>query len=316
MITSLTQEQEAQIEIWKKRWFDIGISTDPADKPRTEKAITWAYKKLGLKKPKFVWVDSPADAAVTIKALENIAKMSTAENKKQRARWSEYKKEVLSSMESLSIPTSFWGAQDAYWIAYYKFCNEVVGVEYKEEDKEILNFWSEIAQSCGWWWPYEGACVISDRPRAIRYEMRGENQVLHHTTLPVVEFRDGYSVYAWNGTIIPPEWIEEKDKVDPQLVLTWENIEQRRCLAEILGWDKVLSRLETRTIDKNSDPMIGELLEVDLPDSPKTRFLKVQCGTGRTFAIPVEPTFKTALEAQAAMYRLPINFIAQYDIRT
>ena len=50
--------------------------------------------------------------------------------------------------------------------------------------------------------------------------------------------------------------------------------------------------------------MVGELLEVDLPNSPDEHFLKVLCGTGREFVLPVHPGARTALEANARTYRM------------
>jgi hypothetical protein len=60
---------------------------------------------------------------------------------------------------------------------------------------------------------------------------------------------------------------------------------------------------------------VGELIEVDIPDSGKERFLFVQCGTGREFALCVPPTMKTALEANAATYGLSAKDY-QLEIRT
>ena len=54
--------------------------------------------------------------------------------------------------------------------------------------------------------------------------------------------------------------------LDPAIALTWENVEQRRCAAEIIGWDRVLNELPIRPIDTDPDPQVGALIEVDLPD--------------------------------------------------
>jgi hypothetical protein len=114
---------------------------------------------------------------------------------------------------------------------------------------------------------------------------------------------------------VPSEWIENKTNIDPALALNHKNIEERRCLAEILGWEKILSQLEPVVIDTDSNPQMGQLLEVDLPDSGKEKFLKVLCGTGRTFVLPVPPEMKTARQANAWTYGLEEG---QYDpeIRT
>jgi hypothetical protein len=103
---------------------------------------------------------------------------------------------------------------------------------------------------------------------------------------------------------VPAKWILDKASLDPQTALTHPNVEERRAAAEILGWEKVLSALKPKIIDQDKDPEIGTLLEVDLPDSKGSKFLKVLCGTGRTFVLPVPNEMKTALQANAWTYNL------------
>ena len=64
------------------------------------------------------------------------------------------------------------------------------------------------------------------------------------------------------------------------------NVEQRRAACELVGWVNILSQLNAKTIDIDDDD-IGTLLEVEIPDSGKEKFLQVKCGTGREFALPV-----------------------------
>ncbi len=149
--------------------------------------------------------------------------------------------------------------------------------------------------------PFEFVCFVSERPSLIKRDAEGR---LHCDDGPALAFQDGEYLYHHHGVKIPEEWIKDPSSLTPEIALTWENIEQRRAAMEKLGWDKVISSLSPKTIDKDGDPQIGELLEVDLPDSPQSRFLKVLCGTGRTFYLPVPAEMKTALEANAWTYDL------------
>ena len=81
-----------------------------------------------------------------------------------------------------------------------------------------------------------------------------------------------------------------------------KNIEQRRVGCEIRGWDNVLSDLNQTIIDTDVD--VGQLLSVELPDSGRTKFLKVRCSTGRDFVLPVSPDVTTAREANASTWGL------------
>ena len=69
------------------------------------------------------------------------------------------------------------------------------------------------------------------------------------------------------------------------------------------------------SIDKDDDPMVGELVEVTIPEIGKERFLRVVCGTGRKFALPVPPNMKTALEANAWTYNIPTNVLKQLEAK-
>jgi len=101
------------------------------------------------------------------------------------------------------------------------------------------------------------------------------------------------------------------------MALTWENIEQRRCAAEILGWDNILDQLNPRILDEDPDPQIGTLVEVDLPDHGPCKFLRVtEASTGRKFALYAATDSVSAIDAQAKSYGISINLIKSGFIRT
>jgi len=58
------------------------------------------------------------------------------------------------------------------------------------------------------------------------------------------------------------------------------------------------------------------LLEVELPDIGKERFLRVLCGTGREFALPVPPDMTTALQAQSWTFGMVEFEFVKPEIRT
>ena len=116
--------------------------------------------------------------------------------------------------------------------------------------------------------------------------------------------------------IKPTPILKKKSILTPKIALTWTNIEQRRCACEILGWDRILDELNAKTIDEDDDPMIGKLVQVNIPDIGKEKFLRVVCGTGRKFAIPVPPNMKTALEANAWTFNIDTDQLKNLEIRT
>ena len=139
---------------------------------------------------------------------------------------------------------------------------------------------------------------------------------LHREDGPAVEWPAGESYCFWRGTQIPNEWITNRASLDAKTALTWPNIEQRRAACEMIGWNRVLFELKAKIISKHPNPQIGELVEVNLPDAGKERFLRVQCGTMREFALPVPPTVKTAIEAQAWTWGIDAKDFKTPEVRT
>ena len=163
---------------------------------------------------------------------------------------------------------------------------------------EKFSIYEILTESCGWVWWHENILAISDRPEWIKRDEQGR---LHSETGHAIHYRDGWGLSSWHGVTIPDDWLQGKLPT-PKDLLTWKNVEQRRAGCELVGWHQILDSLNARLIDRSPNPEIGTLYEVDLPDAPKERFIRVKCGTGREFAINVDPSCKTALEAQAWMF--------------
>ncbi len=285
-IEKLTPEQEAKFPEYVDRWTKIGLATGEVDLPKAKAAVCLAYEKAGLPHPtRFFVAKSPIDAIKIIKELEP----SFTES------------EIFSDM--------VFGCQDASWLSFYQFFRDEVGIEECHQLDGLI----ELVNHTGWLSMYDDTVVFQDRPEIIKMD---EQNRLHCEDGPAIRFRDGFSIYAWHGTTVPDEWISDKSSLTPKIALTWENLEQRRCAAEILGWAKVLKELNAVVVDKDGDPMIGTLIEVDIPDIGREKFLRVLCGTGREFALPVPPEMKTALEANAWTYDINPNELLDLEIRT
>jgi hypothetical protein len=176
----------------------------------------------------------------------------------------------------------------------------------------------DLAKSCGWVWWDENILAISDRPLFINKDEQGR---LHSETKASIAYRDGWELYHWHGVAVPKEWILDKSSITAKTALTWENLEQRRAACEILGWAKIIRELNFKTIDKDDNPQIGELIEVDLPDSGKDRFLRVECGTKREFVLSIPPAneekgIKTALNAWNWLHFYELNRPYSVEVRT
>lgn len=162
---------------------------------------------------------------------------------------------------------------------------------------------------------------------------RDRDDLVHCADGPARVWEDGSATYAWRGTLAPVAWF-------PQPSLSWveartgmpallprqspyalpsarealqtANVELRRVAIEMVGWDSILNNLRAVVVDKDPDPQVGTLVRVRIPPpsewfnapSEEHMFLRVQCGTGRSFALPVPPEMKTARQANAWTYGL------------
>ena len=208
--------------------------------------------------------------------------------------------------------TWFLGQHDAWLWGFYE-AGRKLGVKYSKELNEMLNHHCDLVRSVGWVYPFKDFCILTDRPERIIFD---EEPRLHCEDGPAILYRDGYALFSWRGQRIPSKWITDPDTITPEIALTWENIEQRRAACEILGWGKILDQLNAITIDKDGDPQIGELVEVDIPEIGRERFLRVECGTKREFVLPVPPDMMTAIQANSWTYGIDQNVLQQLEVRT
>jgi hypothetical protein len=274
MAEQFTVEQQAIIAATHAEAMRVGTCTEHADRKTTEECIAQMYALVGKKCPPFFWFDGPMSACRAIGKREP-----------------KYAK---------TIAPYFAGGENSYWVYHY-IGGAKVGSKYSQIDQLQLAIWERLCGASGWWFPFENAVVCADRHKTIRLDDR---RLIHCEDGPAIECRDGYKLYAWHGTRIPAEWIESRATLKPEVALTWQNIEQRRCAAEIIGWAQVIAGLKHKVIDRDADPLIGTLLEVNIPDSGKQKFLLVRCPTGRDFALVADNSARTALEANAASYGL------------
>lgn len=289
---NLTPEQKAMLPEYRQKWIDIGLSTEPLDFERAKEAATRAYIAAGEKPPKeWAVFDSPLACARAMAMRQYNTKNPTKEQIEEH------------------VKAQVYGCHDAVWLSFYDFFKDV-GIEECKQLQPLM----DLAKYCGWWAPYDEICCLQHRPVAVRLD---DQQRLHGEGQPAIEYRDGFGAYVWHGTRVPKEWVmDPKNSLTPEIALYWENTEQRRAACEIMGWDNIIKMLNPKVIDKNTNPQIGTLLEVEHENIGRERFLRVQCGTGRTFAIPVPPEVQTAAEANAWTYNIAANDIYDIEVRT
>ena len=202
------------------------------------------------------------------------------------------------------------GNMGAAYESYLTAFRDILGLRLKEH--AAYAHWEQAAIHGGFRVVHPEFCIVSDFPEVLKIDV--ENRP-HCETGPSHRWRDGWSLYHWHGVRIPAEWIEDRASLTAKAALTWTNIEQRRAACEIVGWSNILKELNAKTIDRDDDPEIGELVEVTIEGS-RERFLRVLCGTKREFSLPVPPDVKTALAANAWTYAVDGEIIKRIEVRT
>ena len=204
------------------------------------------------------------------------------------------KKQVSDKLKTLDIYSSIW---DYYLMAFYDAAYSQCPDQSHEFGRQ--SFFEAFEAGLGYYINLGNYAVGVCLPEA----HQDDQSRIHNATGPAIVWGSDRQ-YWWHGVQVEGEWVEHKDTVNTKVMFKITNAEQRRAFCEILGWDRVLKGMKPKLIQQDE---FGELFEVDLPDSPKSRFVRVLCGTGRVFCLPAPNTTKTALEAVALSYNVEVS---------
>ncbi|GAA3867542.1 hypothetical protein GCM10022243_36630 [Saccharothrix violaceirubra] len=209
-----------------------------------------------------------------------------------------------------TVGLCWYGQQEADWLAWFSVLEVLRERAVHPEVMAGLEPWAVLARSCGWWWPRNGRCVISERPTAIHVDAGGE-PLPHNAFGPAIEYADGFAVYAWHGTRVPA-WVI--DDPTPDRIAAERNAEVRRCAVENLGWQDFLDGGGLTLVATAPDPgNAGNLLS--LYDQPvhwgRNQRLLVAVngsverdGTRRRYGLRVPGWFDDPVDAAAWTYGL------------
>ncbi len=270
MLTSLTAEQEARFPEYVDKWLAIGLSTEDIDVEESLAALKDIYEQSDLTYPdKYEVYDSPFAAVKAMKEKYDI---------------DVYPKDFI------------YGCHEAAALSFYDFFIENTDIQITDKIKPFMR----LAKACGWVLMFDELVVLTQKPVSITWDT---DKRLHAEDDFAIKFRDGTGIASWHGTRIPSEWIQDKSNITPDICLHWSNIEQRRSACEILGWANVLDQLNAETIDEDEDDTIGKLVEVELPDAGKEKFLiATDPNTGNPVGLPVPSDMETARQANSSTY--------------
>ena len=339
-IEKLTPEQETLLPQFRSEWFTWGVSTERADRQKAEAAIMAMRASIGLTlRPMFFWFPSPAAALIAIEALKSsqwqkvvsdLSKKLLGANLRANLGanlWDNLRANLWDNLwdnlganlrdnlwDNLranlgdNLGAAWWGQHEAYWIAFYLFCRDIIGIRYNEKRSLQLNMWRDIAQSCCWWWCYENYVIISDRPTVCH--MTEQEGRLHCPDGPALAFADGYALYSWHGVSISDDVILHPENITVARIDSEANVEVRRVLLERYGEAKYLA--DSNTCPVHTDKW-GTLFRKEIPGDEPLVLVKVinstpeQDGHSKAYFIRVPPTIETAHAAVAWSFGMTSN---------
>lgn len=310
-IESLTPEQEAQMDVYAKKWIDIGLNCDPCDFEASKKHAIRAYEMSGLEPPrKFYLFDSPWSAAIGTYLLRgpgDYLKRDKAIQGEQR------KVDMIEGWSSIVDTVSKQlDANGDGWVGMSEDLREmatqamdgehrsgrllpgvirsyVTDMVYGSHEAGWLSFYDymanclgieltpriepffEIAKTCGWWAMYEGMVVFQHRHE----EVHIKDGKLHRDGGPAIRYRDGFSMWSLNGVSVP-QWLAETptEKIKVEQINRLKNAQQRAEAISKFGIDRYVYKSGAKVID-TEEPMY-QILEVPWHDGTKKRYLKMK----------------------------------------
>ncbi|MBZ0189364.1 MAG: hypothetical protein K8F91_24175 [Candidatus Obscuribacterales bacterium] len=156
-----------------------------------------------------------------------------------------------------------------------------------------------MARRCGWWWPFEGLCIVTGRPTVLKVDEGGR---LHNDLGTAVEYKDGFSIYARHGAFVPKRVIDFAFNKSAFAIDQERNVNVRNHMIDIYGMEKYVRDTGARLVQKDR---FGALYRKDIAGHESLVMVKVKNsspepdGTYRNYFLRVPPETRTAREGIA-----------------
>jgi len=305
MITSLTEEQASQQYVYRDISMGVGLKTGPTNREAVIPVFKELYTKiLNLDPPKyFFFVESPVAAQKLINYIIDVDDVGAQEYKT----WTlEKNDELVAKFLSNDIKCSKfygthsygYGSNESYWIWYYKYMKEELGVSYETLADDGLGLFEKLALNSGWHYLADDTVFICDRPESIVME----NGVLHNEEGPAVRFTDGREIYAIGGHKVTKQIVMEPRTITVEQISTEENEETKRIMIERFGVSEYLTQTKARIIDRDQLSLEGSAPRILIEDDQGFRWLCCSDGsTGRMYILSASKEADTCKEAHEGM---------------
>lgn len=218
-------------------WRSVAAATGRADRAAAEAGVRRAYRTAGLAGPdRIIWAASPRAAVGTVEKLTDAGR-SVREEVRTRP-WADERRRMYDELGPAGW-SALWSATGAQlWETTAALAERirtgiVADLAPRPQDEEAVRLvlldavlgqhdaaWlaafdgqgdrlaglAEVARNAGWWWPYENAVVITERPDVLHRDEAGR---LDHGEGPALAYGDGFALHAWRGMPVPAAFLDE-----------------------------------------------------------------------------------------------------------
>jgi hypothetical protein len=173
------------------------------------------------------------------------------------------------------------GQFDAAWLPLYEAAGMAAGL-------------ARMARSVGWWFPFENAVVLTERPLALRLD---DQDRLHHGDGPAVAYADGFALHSWRGTPLTAEFGQRLATATPESIRAEENAELRRMMVEHYTPERFLRESGAEPVQQDE---AGKLWRIEMPSDESIVMVEVvnsspePDGTFNVYFLRVPPSTQTA----------------------
>ncbi|MGW9187341.1 DUF6745 domain-containing protein [Streptomyces rubiginosohelvolus] len=316
-------------------WRSVAAATGRADRAAAEAGVRRAYRTAGLAEPdRIIWAASPRAAVETVEKLTDAGR-SVREEVRTRP-WADERRRMYDELGPAGW-SALWSATGAQlWettaaLAERIRTGVVADLAPRPQDEGAVRLvlldavlgqhdaaWlaafdghgdrlaglAEVARNAGWWWPYENAVVITERPDVLHRDEAGR---LDHGEGPALAYGDGFALHAWRGMPVPAAFLDELSSLTPERIRAEENAELRRVMLEYYGYDRYLSESGAEPVHRDET---GILWRIALDGDEDVVMVEVvnstpePDGTYRTYWLRVPPTTRTAKDGVAWTFGL------------
>jgi len=205
------------------------------------------------------------------------------------------------------------GQHELSWLARYDYYRNILGLRAETEALQGLIL---LAQSLSWLQPHAHTCWLVERPDRLRGDIRDR---LHDDGAPALRFRDGWSVWAWKGVVIPSWLILHPERITLTMIDHEQNVQIRRCMIEIMTPARYVARGGAVRVAEDETGVLWRKTWLSADAWAAVEVINATPepdGTHQHFFLQVPAHMRTAREAVAWTYGLSASAYKQLVVRT